>query len=85
MEVVEKMVAKMCVLGMLHPRGKHLVKQKKRKKTKIHISKELESSMDLGFDVRTTGKSHPFFFMKFHVLPSTHRASFPGYFTLPSR
>lgn len=58
---------------------------KEREKTKPHISKELQSSMDLGFDVRTTGKSHPFFFMKFHVLPSTHRASFPGYFTLPSR
>lgn len=33
-EVFEKMVAKMCVLGMLHPRGKHLVKQKREKRQK---------------------------------------------------
>lgn len=39
---------------------------KKRKKTKIHILKELQSSMDLSLDVRrTTGKSHLFFFFFF--------------------
>ncbi|KND98770.2 hypothetical protein QG37_04681 [Candidozyma auris] len=42
-EVVEKMVAKMCVLGMSHPRGKHLVKQKREKRQKSTFRKNLKA------------------------------------------